>query len=272
MAKKKGCDKKTFFDSFQALSPAFKLRTRGIDETYFYDDTKIRVLSYEPLNNRDLLLLLSLLAFCKSNGVVGIPEGLRSKMNLKWEYESEGMTIRLSWRKLAEICGLSWNGQLKAQLHKSLFRLWGIGFHTLRADGKESAWHLLAYEANDDLVEISINPRLAQALNLQNPTVFRFVVYNLDIMKGLSKIGFFLLFYLSARLDEGGTKTFFLETIKNGLWQQEEVSSELARKRTLSIRIAFKELADTGLWDFSEDTDSGRVFVTRKRRNWAKAG
>ena len=32
MGKKKGCDKKTFFDSFQALSPAFKLRTRGIDE------------------------------------------------------------------------------------------------------------------------------------------------------------------------------------------------------------------------------------------------
>lgn len=79
MGKKKGCDKKTFFDSFQALSPAFKLRTKGIDETYFYDDTKIRVLSYEPLNNRDLLLLLSLLAFCKPNGVVGIPEGLRSK-------------------------------------------------------------------------------------------------------------------------------------------------------------------------------------------------
>ena len=92
MGKKKGCDKKTFFDSFQALSPAFKLRTRGIDETYFYDDTKIRVLSYEPLNNRDLLLLLSLLAFCKPNGVVGIPDGLRGKMNLKWEYESEGMT------------------------------------------------------------------------------------------------------------------------------------------------------------------------------------
>ena len=41
MGKKKGCDKKTFFDSFQALSPAFKLRTKGIDETYFYDDTKM---------------------------------------------------------------------------------------------------------------------------------------------------------------------------------------------------------------------------------------
>ena len=272
MGKKSRCDKKTFFDSFQALSPAFKLRTKGIDETYYYDETKIRVLSYEPLNNRDLLLLLSLLAFCKPNGVVGIPDGLRGKMNLKWDYESEGLTVNLSWRKLAEICGLSWNGQLKAQLKKSLFRLWGIGFHTMRADGKASAWHLLAYEADNDRVEISINPRLAQALNLQNPTVFRFVVYNLDIMKNLSKIGFFLLLYLSARLDEGGTRTFFLETIKHGLWQQEEISNELERKRTHSIRTAFKELSATGLWEFSEDRGTGRVCVIRKKRKWAKEG
>lgn len=271
-SKKRERDKKAFVDRVQALSPIFCIRTKGMDITYHLKSgTKVRALSYDPLNHNDILLLLAIIAFCQRNGEEGIPVDLYEKMNLKWEFEETGMTIISSWRELASICGYVWKGQIKSQLKESLKRLWGIGFQTTNVNGDESAWHLLSYDTKGDRVRISVNPRLALALNLFNPETYKFVAYNLDIMNQLNKIAFMLAFYLTSRIDEGTNREILIDTIKNNIWNEQATSSEIDRKRTQFIRNACLDLNETGLWSIKEK-NKGKLSITHKKGKKTNGG
>lgn len=246
-------DKIAIADKFQIISPIFQLSNKGIDVTYTLNTgTIVRALSYEALQQCDILLFLAILAFCKPHGEDGIPDVLQEKMDIKGKFKIEGSTITISWRNLAKICGYSWKGQLKEQLKKSLFRLWGVGFHTKTTSGNESAWHLLGYDTDKDDVSIAINPRLAESLRLNNPSVYNFVAFNLDVMVKLSKISFMLMFYLSTRIDSGKIGTINIETIKKNIWYELPQTQEVDRQRTKKIRDAYVELNKTGIWSIFE--------------------
>ena len=263
-------EKLAIVDRFQALSPIFRLRKQGMDVEYMYGETKVRTLSYEPLEHYDFLLLLAILAFCKPNGEQGIPENLKEKMKLKWDYESEGMTIKTSWRELAGICGYSWHGEMRSWLNESLFRLGGIAFRITSAKtGNDSMWHMISYDSNKTNVRISVNPRLALTLMLMRPEVYKFVAYNLDVIKKLKKIPFMLMFYLTSRVDLGKKSTISIETIISSIWNDIPETEIIRRKRITSIKKACGDLNKTGLWSIKVEDNkiSATHLKNRKKQN-----
>lgn len=236
-----------------------------MDITYeLTNGTTVRTRSYDPLKYSDLLLFLTIIAFCRPYAEEGIPEHLQKMMKLEWDYDEQGATIVVSWRELARICGYKWHGGLKEILKESLYRLFGISFRTKTKKGQDSAWHLISfYNSDNEKVKISINPRLAETLRLNNPEIYRFVAFNLEVMNKLSSNAFMLMFYLTTRIDRGKKAIIKFETIKKHIWNESAQTQYIDKNRTKAIRAAFYELNKTGIWSISEE-NKGMITAIHK--------
>lgn len=226
-------------------------RRERLDVTHIHNSVVVRFLGPDVLNATDLRVLQGLIALAGPLGRVLTPEPpgpkgkeLRQRLELRWDATSlDALTVRSSFRRLAELIGMPTGGSQIRQIRDSVERLWATSV-IVEYDGRREGYRLLAdysSDAKEDQLVVALSPQLVRAViggqHVRIPLA--------EVRALRSDAARIIHQRLCAQINPGAAGSVSMDVLMGYVWP-ETASENTVKKRRKTVRQALAEIEEAG--------------------------